>query len=116
MATLPNNPEKFDEVSFDFSTATTHDILSAVAGRIFNIKEVFIKSFGDVNVTFRDDTPQDVYPIVNLDNKAGFVLPFINDKVNNHFSTARGKKLQILLSGAVRVTGHIKYNEVKSEE
>ncbi len=103
---------KFARIGASAAGVTT--LLPAVAGRKLSVLSMLVVAAGDVSLYLRDDTPTALSgdatnPIALSGGPRGFALAF---SPVGHFETGVGKALQVSLSAAVAIAGHIVYLEV----
>lgn len=100
-------------VKFDVSTATTTELLAAVAGYQIEVLGWSVMGFGDGVVTIQDDadTPV-VLDIARVKDGGGKVMASNRDGWGMYCTT--GKSLDLVTSAAVRVVGQVSYRKVRS--
>lgn len=89
------------------STGADNLVVAAVTGKQIKVQSVVLVASGTVSVKWRSNTT-DISGAMPLVANSGFVLP---SGSSNYFETAVGEALNINLSGAVAVNGHISYTE-----
>jgi len=95
------------------NTATSGDSIVASPTSIsvkIKVLSVVLVSSGAVSVKWRSNTT-DLSGAMPLVASSGFVLPATSPGQSHYFQTAAGQDLNINLSGAVQVSGHISYYE-----
>ena len=95
------------------STASSGDsvIASPTSGTVkIKVLSLVLVSSGSVSVKWRSDTT-DLSGAMPLVANSGLVLPGTSPGQSHYFQTAAGEDLNINLSGAVQVSGHISYYE-----
>jgi len=95
------------------NTATSGDsiVASPTSGTVkIKVLSLVLVSSGSVSVKWRSNAT-DLSGAMPLVANSGFVLPGTSPGQSHYFQTAAGQDLNINLSGAVQVSGHISYYE-----
>ena len=99
---------KFASVSVSSSGDNT--VIAGVTGLKIKLLSVVLIANGTVNVKWRSNTTDLSGPMPLIAN-SGFVLPASSAAQGNYLQTATGQSLNLNLSAAVAVSGHISYYE-----
>jgi hypothetical protein len=102
------NTIKFASISASASGDNT--VISLVSAKKIKVLSVILVASGTVSVKWRSNTT-DISGAMPLVANSGFVLPASSPGQGHYFETAAGQALNINLSGAVAVNGHISYYE-----
>ncbi len=101
-----------ENVTFDVSTATTTELVPAVAGEKIEVLGWSVMGAGDGYVTLQDDADTPVkQDIARVKDGGGKVLAAHGDGWGM-FCT-RGKALDLVTSAAVRVVGQVTYRKIR---
>lgn len=92
------------------SSSGDNQIVAAVTGKKIKVLSATLVSSGTVSVKWRSGTT-DLSGAMPLVANSGFVLPASSPGQGHYFETAVTTALNINLSGAVAVSGHISYYE-----
>lgn len=91
----------------------TNDILAAVTSKKIRVLALAVVANAQTDIYFLDDTPTTIFGgstnKMSIAQYGGFVLPF---NPAGWFETAAGKKLQVNLSAANKLSGGLTYVEV----
>lgn len=93
----------------DLSSSGDNDIVAAVTSKKLRVHQYVIVASSAVNVKWKDDTPTNLTGQMNLTASGGVSSAYSREGL---FETAAGKKLQINLSAAAGLKGHVMYTEV----
>ena len=92
--------------TFDENTIATHEVVAAVAGKKLRVVSALLGSAGSNTAIWKSDSTV-ISPAFPLSADSGYVLP--EAPVLGHFETAAGEPLQLELTAAERVAGHLTY-------
>lgn len=90
------------------SSSGDNAVVAGVTSKKIKVLSVALVSSGTVSVKWRSNTT-DLSGAMPLVANSGFVLPASSPGQGNYFETVAGQALNINLSGAVAVSGHISY-------
>lgn len=96
------------KANIDISTATTTEVIAAVAGKTIVIDHVNFLAGGTTNVTLKDGSTAygGAYP---LTTQTGVVLDNVMKNYNGVITLTKGSAFNITTSGAVQVSGFVRY-------
>ncbi|MEA3252719.1 MAG: hypothetical protein U9Q35_14460 [Pseudomonadota bacterium] len=95
------------KAKIDFSTAATHEIIAAVAGKKIKVCNLMLTVAGDTNLTLKSATTalSGALDFGGTNEPRGMVHGFGDFPLE----TASGEAFQITSSGAVQVSGYVTY-------
>lgn len=94
--------------SISVSASGDSQIVALTAAKKVKVLSVALVASGTVSIKWRSNTT-DISGALPLVANSGFILPASSPGQGHYFETAAGEALNINLSGAVAVNGHISY-------
>jgi hypothetical protein len=91
------------------SLAASGDLVAAVTGKAIRVVAYSLSAAGAVTVKFQSNATTDLTGTMSL--VTGTPLPGLWN-LNGHFQTNSGEKLNLVLGGAVQISGWLTYCEV----
>lgn len=98
------------QVTISKATATSTALVNATASKKILVCALVLVSAGTVVATLEDDDGNDLSGPMTL--SAGVPVVFPMNAVDGHLTTSTGKGLNLLLGGAVQVSGWLRYRVV----
>lgn len=101
---LPNDHLDIRRIAVSASSSGDNAILALVTGKRIRLLGCLLTAAGAVNVKWRSNTTDLSAAVVLSASGDGFVLP---EAITGWVETVAGQALNLNLSGAVAVTGHV---------
>lgn len=105
-----NNDFATTQVAISKATAASHVIVAGVTSKKILICELVLVAAGTVVATLEDDDATDLSGPMTLSAGVPFILQM--NAGDGHLTTSTGKGLNLLLGGAVQVSGWLRYRAV----
>lgn len=98
------------QVMISKATASSTALVAAVTSKKILVCQLVLVAAGTVVATLEDDDGNDLSGPMTL--SAGVPLPLPMNAIDGHLTTSTGKGLNLLLGGAVQVSGWLRYRVV----
>lgn len=98
------------QVKISTASASSNVLVAGVTSKKLLVCELVLVAAGSVVVTLEDDDGTDLSGAMSLIAGTPFILQM--NAVDGHLTTSSGKGLNLLLGGAVQVSGWLRYRVV----